>query len=112
MKNILIIISFLFFANISFAQQYTLLEINSEWNLKNGAKIGKISNVKHVVALLEDQKESFRQKIKSVPFCILYKDNHAIAQWDGGISMKLTLTEEDILKAIEKYNSPRRASTN
>ena len=111
MKNILILILLSLSMN-SFAQQYTLLEVNSEWNLKNGAKIDKVPGVKHVIALLEEQSPSFRSKIKSVPICILYKDNHAIAQWDGGISMKLTLTKKDIEAAIERNKKPARAPSN
>jgi hypothetical protein len=64
------------------------------------------------LALLEDQKPSFKEKIKSLPTVILYKDNHAIAQWDGGLSMKLVLTRKDILEAIEKAKSFTRSKTN
>jgi len=110
MKNILILISLLFSIN-SFCQEYTLLEINSEWN-RNKAQIEKVEGIKHVFALLEEQKPSFKEKVKSVPTVILYKDNHAIAQWDGGLSMKLKLTRKDILEAIEKAKSFTRSRTN
>jgi hypothetical protein len=112
MKNILILITLLFFTINSYSQEYTLLEINSEWNYRNNAKIAKVKGVKHVIAMLESQKPSFKQKIKSVPTVILYKDNHAIAQWDGGLSMKLELKEEDILAAIERDKKPGRAPSN
>lgn len=99
MKNILILILLLFFSN-AYCQKYTLLEVNSNWNKK--AVIDDIPGVDHIFAILEDQKPSFREKIKTVPTVILYMDNHAVAQWDGGISMKLVLKREEILKAIEK----------
>jgi len=99
MKNILILISLMFFSN-AYCQKYTLLEVNSSWNKK--AVIEDVDGVEHIFAILEDQKPSFREKIKTVPTVILYMDNNAIAQWDGGISMKLVLKREDILKAIEE----------
>ena len=110
MKNILILISLLFSIN-SFCQEYTLLEINSEWN-RNKAEIEKVEGIKHILALLEEQKPSFKEKVRSVPTVILYKDNHAIAQWDGGLSMKLRLTRKDILEAIEKAKNFSRSKSN
>ena len=107
MKKIIIA---LLFSVFSYSQEYVLLEINSTWNLKNSAKIDKVKGVKHVVALLEDQPPSFREKVKSVPLVILYRDNHAVAQWTAGISLKLRITEEDILEAMNQI--VRRVATN
>ncbi len=74
MKNILTLIA-IFLASSIYAQKYVLLEINSEWNLRNSAKIDKIKNVEYRIAYLEEQTPAFRKKIKSVPIAILYKDN-------------------------------------
>ena len=101
MKNTLTLIAFLI-TSFLYSQEYVLVEINSEWNLKNSAKIAKVKNVKIKKAYLEDQPRSLRNKIKSVPIAILYKDNNAIARWDADISFKLVVTEEQILKAINK----------
>ena len=103
MKNTLTLI-LLLFASFMYSQEYVLLEINSEWNLKNSAKIAKVKNVKIKKAYLEDQPKNLRDKIKSVPIVILYKDNSKIAQWTANISFKLVVTEEQILKAINKTN--------
>ena len=100
MKNILIL-AMLLLTSVLYSQKYVLVEINSEWNLKNSAKIDKVKNVEHRITYLEDQTPSFKKKIKSVPLAILYKDNNAIARWDADISFKLVVTEEQIKKAIK-----------
>ncbi len=100
MKNILTL-AMLLLTSVLYSQKYVLVEINSEWNLKNSAKIDKVKNEEHRITYLEDQTPTFRKKIKSVPLAILYKDNDAIARWDADISFKLIVTEEQIKKAIE-----------
>jgi len=100
MKNILTL-AMLLLTSVLYSQKYVLVEINSEWNLKNSAKIDKVKNVEHRITYLEDQTPSFKKKIKSVPLAILYKDNDAIARWDADISFKLVVTEEQIKKAIK-----------
>jgi hypothetical protein len=100
MKNILTL-AMLLLTSVLYSQKYVLVEINSEWNLKNSAKIDKVKNVEHRITYLEDQTPSFKKKIKSVPLAILYKDNDAIARWDADISFKLIVTEEQIKKAIK-----------
>jgi hypothetical protein len=112
MKNILTVI-FICIASVAFSQEYTLLEINSEWNWRNSAKIDKVKGVKHKIAYLEQQTKDFQSKVKSVPLVILYKDNHAIMQWSADISFKLVIKEEQIKEAIESSNNRlTRASTN
>jgi len=101
MKNILTL-AMLLLTSVLYSQKYVLVEINSEWNLKNSAKIDKVKNVEHRITYLEDQTPSFKKKIKSVPLAILYKDNDAIARWDADISFKLIVTEEQINKAIKE----------
>jgi hypothetical protein len=100
MKNKLTL-AMLLLTSVLYSQKYVLVEINSEWNLKNSAKIDKVKNVEHRITYLEDQTPTFKKKIKSVPLAILYKDNDAIARWDADISFKLIVTEEQIKKAIK-----------
>ena len=61
MKNILTLIIILM-ASVCYSQEYTLLEINSEWNWRNSAKIDKVKGVKHQVAYLEKQLMILRKK--------------------------------------------------
>ena len=101
MKNILTL-AIILFTSVLYSQEYVLVEINSEWNLKNSAKIDKVKNVEYRKTYLEDQTPAFKKKIKSVPLAILYKDNNAIARWEADISFKLIITESQIKKAIKE----------
>tara|TARA_R110001599_G_scaffold113489_3_gene278698 strand:+ start:356 stop:667 length:312 start_codon:yes stop_codon:yes gene_type:complete len=101
MKNLLTL-AMLLLTTMLYSQKYVLVEINSEWNLKNSAKIDKVKNVEHRITYLEDQTPAFKKKIKSVPLAILYKDNNAIARWEADISFKLIITESQIKKAIKE----------
>lgn len=101
MKKILTLIAILF-CTAMYSQDYVLLEINSEWNWANKAKIDKVKNIPHQIAYLEEQTASFKKKVRSVPLVILYKDGRPIMQWSADISFRLVLKKDDILKAIER----------
>ena len=101
MKNLLTLVMLLL-TTMLYSQKYVLVEINSEWNLKNSAKIDKVKNVEYRKTYLEDQTPAFKKKIKSVPLAILYKNNNAIARWEADISFKLIITESQIKKAIKE----------
>jgi hypothetical protein len=61
MKNILTL-AMLLLTSVLYSQKYVLVEINSEWNLKNSAKIDKVKNVEHRVTYLEDQTPTFKKE--------------------------------------------------
>lgn len=84
-----------------YSQEYVLLEVNSEWNWTNKAKIERIRDIPHQIAYLEEQTPSFRKKVKSVPLVILYKDGRPIMQWTADISFKLVLSKKEVMEAIE-----------
>ena len=100
MKKTLILL-LLLICNTIYSQEYVLLEVNSEWNWTNKAKVEKIRGIPHQVAYLEEQTPSFKKKVKSVPLVILYKDGRPIMQWQADISFKLVVTKDQVLKAIE-----------
>jgi len=101
MKKTIVLILILFSTSL-FAQKYVLLEINSEWNWSNKAKIDRIRNIPHQIAYLENQTPTFREKVRSVPLVILYKDGRPIMQWSADISFKLVIKKEEVLKAIAR----------
>jgi hypothetical protein len=101
MKKTIALILILFSSSL-FAQKYVLLEINSEWNWSNKAKIDRIRNIPHQIAYLENQTPTFREKVRSVPLVILYKDGRPIMQWSADISFKLVIKKEEVLKAIAR----------
>jgi|TARA_B110000908_G_C9962266_1_gene317406 hypothetical protein len=101
MKKIIVLLALIFSTSL-FSQEYVLLEINSEWNWSNKAKIDKIRNIPHQIAYLENQTPTFRKKIRSVPLVILYKNGKPIMQWSADISFKLVIKKEEVLKAIAR----------
>tara|TARA_B110000902_G_C14103002_1_gene511374 strand:+ start:307 stop:627 length:321 start_codon:yes stop_codon:yes gene_type:complete len=101
MRKIIVLLALIFSTSL-FSQEYVLLEINSEWNWSNKAKIDKIRNIPHQIAYLENQTPTFRKKIRSVPLVILYKNGKPIMQWSADISFKLVIKKEEVLKAIAR----------
>ena len=86
------------------AQEYSLLEINAKWNASNNLPHKELSGLKINFAWLEDQPNPIKQSVKSVPMLILLHDGRAVHQWQAGIDFKLHVTEEDVVKALEKNN--------
>jgi len=106
MKNILILITFLFSIN-SFSQEVTLLYVNSTWNKSNDYKyLNLLDNVKVLKANYDDQPVKFKNQIKSVPAIILFDKNKKPKRiWQGGLSMKLIVDPKEIQKAINNIYS-------
>jgi len=106
MKNILILITFLFSIN-SFSQEVTLLYVNSTWNKSNDYKyLNLLDNVKVLKADYDDQPVKFKNQIKSVPAIILFDKNKKPKRiWQGGLSMKLIVDPKEIQKAINNIYS-------
>ena len=111
MRKIIVLIVFFAFAKVN-AQDYTILHINSSWNSKNDYKdLYKIKGAKVVKALLEDQKPSIRNQIKSVPVMFIYKDNSLIGRYDGGISLKILTPYNEIQDLINSSKTNYRRQT-
>jgi len=112
MKRIFVLIALFVYA-IGSSQEYTVLHINSSWNYKNDYKdLNKIKGAKIVTALLEEQKASIKQQIKSVPVIFIYRDRSLIGRWDGGISLKIDTPVEEIQAVINDRSRYRRVTTN
>jgi hypothetical protein len=92
---------FCLFSCFVFSQEYTILQINAQWNEVNKVQLPKkINGAKVLYAYLEEQNEGIRSKIKAVPTILVYKNNTPIAQFEAGIDLKLHIKEEDILEVI------------
>jgi len=112
MKRIFVLIALFVYA-IGSSQEYTVLHINSSWNYKNDYKdLNKIKGAKIVTALLEEQKPSIKQQIKSVPVIFIYRDRSLIGRWDGGISLKIDTPVEEIQAVINDRSRYRRVTIN
>lgn len=112
MKQIFVLIALFVYA-IGNSQEFTVLHINSSWNYKNDYKhLDKIKGAKVVTALLEEQKSSIKQQIKSVPVMFIYKDRSLIGRYDGGISLSIDVPVEEIQNLIYNKSRVKRISTN
>jgi|TARA_Y100000114_G_scaffold79128_1_gene72830 hypothetical protein len=112
MKQIFVLIALFAFA-LGSSQEYTVLHINSSWNYKNDYKdLNKIKGAKIVTALLEEQKPSVKQQIKSVPVIFIYRDRNLIGKYDGGISLSIDTPVKEIQDLINDKTPIRRISTN
>jgi len=97
-KLLLILIS-----SVSVAQEYKVVQINTEWNNKNKIDLPySIEGAKTVYAFLEDQSESLQKQIQAVPIIILFKDNKPLRQWSADLSFKLNVNIEEIAYAIRE----------
>ena len=90
-------------SSVVVAQEYTVVQINAEWNNKNKINLPySIEGAKYSYALLEDQSKTFQNKILAVPVVVLWKDNKVVRQWSADLSFKLVLTTEEIAYAIRE----------
>jgi|TARA_R100000329_G_scaffold61945_2_gene55177 hypothetical protein len=111
MKQIFVLIALFVYA-IASTQEYTVLHINSSWNYKNDYKhLNKIKGAKIVTALLEEQKASIKNQIKSVPVIFIYRDRNLVGRWDGGISLSIDVPVSELQEVINSSRF-RRVSTN
>ena len=111
MKQIFVLIALFVYA-IASTQEYTVLHINSSWNYKNDYKhLNKIKGAKIVTALLEEQKASIKNQIKSVPVIFIYRNRNLVGRWDGGISLSIDVPVSELQEVINSSRF-RRVSTN
>ena len=99
----------LLITSLSYSQEYTIVQINAEWNRKNDVQLPKrIDGNPVVYGLLEEQSLSIQQNTKAVPVIVLYKGNQAVMQWTANLSFKLNLTKEDIADVIKQHKQTHK----
>ena len=86
------------------SQNITVLQINADWNYKNTVVgLNRLSGCTYKYADLENQPESIKQSISSVPTIYLIVDGKPKKVWSAGIDFKIKATKEDIQAEINKY---------
>ena len=100
MKRLVVLL--LLFPGIMFSQ-VKVVQINSTWNKKNDLKLN-LKNCQYEYALLEDLTPNLKSQVKSVPFIYVLKNGHIVGQFDGGLRMKLNVTEEELQQFIDRIN--------
>ena len=87
----------------SMTAQVKVVQINSTWNKQNDLELN-LKNCQYEYALLDDLTPTLKQKVKSVPFIYVIKDGHIVGQFDGGLRMRLNVTEEELQQFIDRIN--------
>lgn len=102
MKQILFFLIMSWHLN-AFSQDFTIVQINAKWNIKNNWIVPQMDGINYQFAYLEDQKNEIKSKINAVPVVIMYKGNKPIHQWNADLSFKLELDQEKICAIISKH---------
>lgn len=93
----------LLFSVVTYAQQFTVVQINARWNERNKVDLPfRIEGANVVYGYLEDQPESLKKQVKSVPVILVYKGSDPIGQFTAGLDLKLNVTKEEIAELILK----------
>ena len=87
----------------SMTAQVKVVQINSTWNKKNDLKLN-LKNCLYEYALLENLTPNLKSQVKSVPFIYVIKDGHIVGQFEGGLRMKLNVTEQELQEFINRIN--------
>tara|TARA_B100001939_G_C16581614_1_gene463033 strand:- start:44 stop:364 length:321 start_codon:yes stop_codon:yes gene_type:complete len=101
MKN-LIIILFILFGFSASAQDVTVIHFNYKWNDRNSYNIRGLKNAKLQYAWLEEQPESVKSGIKTVPVVVILKDGKVKGQFAADLSFEIKATREEIQDFINK----------
>jgi len=84
--------------------QVKVIQINSSWNRQNDLKLD-LRGCQYEFALLEDLSDNIKGQIKSVPFLYVIKNGHIVRQYQGGLRMRLNVTEEELQAYINQLNN-------
>lgn len=84
--------------------QVKVIQINSSWNRQNDLKLD-LQGCQYEYALLENLSDNIKSQIKSVPFLYVIKDGHIVRQYQGGLRMRLNVTQEELQQFINQLNN-------
>lgn len=99
----------LLFSICMYSQQYTVVQINADWNERNKIDLPfKIEGAKVIYAYLSEQPESLQKQVKVVPVVVLYKDNKPLRQWAADISFKMPFSKDELITQIKKEINSRK----
>ena len=99
-----VLIFILMFMPMTMIGQVKVIQVNSSWNRQNDLKLN-LKNCQYQFALLEDLSDNIKGQIKSVPFLYVIKDGHIVRQYQGGLRMRLNVTEAELQAYINQLNN-------
>lgn len=105
MKSLLLLIGFLFLpvqlnSFETDADKITVMQINAKWNKHHNLDLKKLKNCKIQFAWLEDQPQSLKKQIKTVPVVMIFKGLDPVKQWNADLSFQLNIDLNEIQKTI------------
>jgi hypothetical protein len=78
----------------------TVIQINAKWNKHHNLDLKGLSNCKIQFAWLEDQPQSLKDKIKTVPVVMIFKGLDPVKQWNADLSFQLNISLSEMQKTI------------
>ena len=87
----------------SMTAQVKVVQINSSWNKQNDLNLN-LKNCIYEYALLENLTPNLKSQVRSVPFIYVLHKGHIVGQFEGGLRMKLNVTEEELQEFIDRIN--------
>jgi len=102
----LIVLAFLLFTPTSLGKvekaDITVLQVNSQWNKQHNIDLNGLIGCEVQFAWLEDQSDSFRKQVQTVPIIVIYHNNKPVRQWSADLSFRLNVDLEEIQRVIDK----------
>jgi len=94
----------LLFSVFSYGQEITTVHFNYKWNESNTYnRLERLKNTKVQYAYVEEQSESLKRSIKSVPTIVVFLENKPIARFEAGLTMKINVSLDSIQAIIDKH---------
>ena len=102
----LIILAFLLFSPTSLGEvnksDITVLQVNTQWNKRHNIDLNGLIGCEVQFAWLEDQSDSFRKQVQTVPLIVVYHKNKPVRQWSADLSFKLDIDINEIQRVVDK----------
>ena len=101
-----IILAFLLFSPSSLGEvekaDITVLQVNTQLNKEHNIDLNGLIGCEIQFAWLEDQSDSFKKQVQTVPIVVVYHNNKPVRQWSADLSFRLNVDLEEIQRVIDK----------
>ena len=77
-----------------------VLQINAKWNKHHNLDLKQLKGCKVNFGWLEDQPQSLRSQIQTVPVIVIFKNNEPKRQWAADLSFKLDVDLKEIQNVV------------
>lgn len=105
MKYFTTILFCLMFGNLNSnikTDQIVVVQFNAKWNKQNSVDLDGLKNCKIQFAWLNEQSESIKSKIKTVPTIVIYKNDNEVWRKNANLMFKLDVNVDELQKIIDR----------